>query len=149
MENGACYFRVIMLTWHFDAFHIQYVPLQCSPLRIQEHLKEFEYQVFEETQLLGHKLEEGDLHDGKPTCPFLYSWVLTNNVLGPWRARTYNEKVPGTTETITWTRPGRVWTQPEVEVICDRFVASWIKYFGSMEQAMLYSSSKGMRVLWH
>ncbi len=45
IEKGACHFRVVLLTWHFDSFHIHAVPLQISPLRFRENLKDASSQL--------------------------------------------------------------------------------------------------------
>ena len=57
LENGACHFRAVLLTWHFDSFHIHWFPLRISPLRFLENIREFELQVMYPRRIYGALLE--------------------------------------------------------------------------------------------
>ncbi len=48
IEEGACHFQVVLLTWHFDSFHLHQFPLRVSPLRFSENMKDFISQVLAE-----------------------------------------------------------------------------------------------------
>ena len=43
---------------------------------------------------------------------------------------TYTECVLGTTEKVTWTRPGRNWTEGEVKELRQQFNDGWEERFG-------------------
>ncbi|KAK4243779.1 hypothetical protein C7999DRAFT_35886 [Corynascus novoguineensis] len=45
IEEGTCHFPAVLLTWHFDAFHIHRLPVRMSPLRVAENVKDFYSQV--------------------------------------------------------------------------------------------------------
>ncbi|KAK3899699.1 hypothetical protein C8A05DRAFT_36675 [Staphylotrichum tortipilum] len=136
LERGACHFHVVLLTWHFDSFHIHHFPLQISPLRMREHAQECISQVmgaprrfYNETLRRQPAMAAGNWNDG------------------PWKVCPYTERVPQTTETITWTRAGRVWTETQVESLCRRFEQGWERLFGEMER-MGVNSDGNVMALW-
>lgn len=72
MERGACHFHAVLLTWHFDSFHIRHFPLQISPLRMSEHMKEYTSRIlgvprrfYNETLRRQPAIATGDWNDGE------------------------------------------------------------------------------------
>jgi hypothetical protein len=43
---------------------------------------------------------------------------------------TYSQCIPGTNERVCWSRPGRVWTEPEVQELVRKVSHEWITDFG-------------------
>ena len=66
---------------------------------------------------------------------------------GPGKARTYTVRVPQTTETITWTRPGGIWTETEVGALSRRFKDAWERLFGELERMAVYADGNP-RAMW-
>jgi hypothetical protein len=83
LKNGACHFRAVLLTWHFDSFHIHWFPLRISPLRFLENIREFELQVMYPRRIYGALLERQPAltdrpNDGENITMPLPAWALRN-----------------------------------------------------------------------
>lgn len=48
---------------------------------------------------------------------------------------------------ITWTRPGRVWTETDVEELCRRFDQGWERLFGQLERMAVNTDGNVMAMV--